>query len=204
MVVVKVQIQNPYNRRKTMNTNMIIPENIPTFDLEVSIIPNLPNCFSNRPEDGHSVCEPDDWWNMKVFAGFGDDVKRLGINPQDIELSTRSMWVNVRTTCLGIDSRSCEGTELYKFIKDKDCGEKHDYLLPDYLPEEFLDGVEEGTVKETYITKYASNPNDFTKKAIARIRWTFRQEGHRYNNFGKFGELLKKLLTRARAYRRAA
>jgi len=192
-----------------MNTNLIIPEKIATFDLEVFIIPNLPNCFSNRREDGHSVCQPDDWWNMKVFAGFGDGIKRLGIDPQDLHLSTRSMWVNVWICGLGIDnlcSHSCEDTELYKFIKDKDCGEKHDYLLPDYLPEEFLDGVEEGTVKETYITKYvrSDNYNDITKKAVARIRWTFRQGGHRYGSFGEFGELLKKLLTRARAYRRAA
>ena len=190
------------------NDKIIIPEDIPTFDLEVFIIPNLPNCFSNRREDGHSVSMPDDWYNMKVFAGFGDSIDRLGIDPQDLNLSTRSMWVNVWITGLGIDNlccQSCENTELYPFIKGKSCGIKRDNRLPDYLPEEFLRGVEEGTVKETYITKYVSYDykSGSTRRAIARIRWTFKQDGHRYHNFGKFGDLLRKLLTRARAYRPA-
>lgn len=189
-----------------MNTNLIIPENIPTFDLEVFIVPNLPNCFSNRREDGHSVCQPDSWWNMKVFAGFGDSINRLGIDPQALKVTTRSMWVNIWVSGLGIDnlsSQGCCGTELYKFIKGKPSGLTRDCFLPICLPEEFLEGVEEGSIKETYITEYvSSDSNEFTKKAVARIRWTFRQEGHRYGSFGKFGELLKKLLTRARAFRR--
>ena len=186
-------------------SKITIPENIPTFDLEVFIIPNLPNCYSSNPSDGHSVVGADGWWSMKSFVSMGDEVKRLGIDPQDLRISTRSMWVNVWIAGLGVDNLSahgCRNTGLYEFLRGKDNGLRNDYLLPNYLPEEFLQGVKEGDTKDTYITKYVGDScNDFRKEAVCRIRWTFRQSGHRYSNHGEFGELLKKLLTRARAFR---
>ena len=186
-------------------SKITIPENIPTFDLEVFIIPNLPNCYSSNPSDGHSVVGAGDWWTMKSFASHGDEVARLGIDPQELRVSTRSMWVNVWIAGLGVDNLSahgCKGTGLYDFLRGKDNGLRNDYLLPNYLPEEFLKGVKEGDTKDTYITKYVGDScNDFHKEAVCRIRWTFRQGGHRYASHGEFGELLKKLLTRARAFR---
>ena len=186
-------------------SKITIPENIPTFDLEVFIIPNLPNCYSSNPSDGHSVVGAGDWWSMKSFAMQGDEISRLGIDPQEIKLSTRSMWVNVWLTGLGVDNLSahgCRNTGLYEFLHGKDNGLRRDDLLPNYLPEEFLRGVKEGDIKETYITKYVGNGcNDFRKEAVCRIRWTFRQAGHRYASHGEFGELFESLIRRARAYR---
>lgn len=186
-------------------SKITIPENIPTFEVECFIIPNLPCCHSSNPLDGHSVVSPDDWWSMKSFVGMGDEVARLGIDPQDLRVSTRSMWVNVWIAGMGVDNLSahgCKGTELYEFLRGKDSGLRHDYLLPNYLPEEFLQGVKEGDTKDTYITKYVGdNCNDFHKEAVCRIRWTFKQSGHRYSNHGEFGDLFESLIRRARAYR---
>ena len=183
----------------TNNTNTTIP----TFELKVGIVPNLPSCFSTDPKDGNACIRPTDIYNMKIFAGFGDECSRLGIDCDKLKVTTRSMWVQVWISGFGRDNltdHGCAGTDLYQFIKDKPCGMRYDRFLPAYLPEEFLNNATEGSAVDTYITEWKGDE----KVTVAKIHWVFEQGSCRYSSFGKFNELLEKLITRARAFRRAA
>lgn len=181
--------------------NITIPENIPTFDLFVGIVPNLPHHNSEVKENGHGVVRPGTQWAIKNFMSDCEDVNRLGVDIDDINLST--MWVQVwvrdaeghNLTDHGVSRKS----EIYSAIKTDYPLIRWDNLLPGYLPETFLNGCVEGGTKITYTTKVV----DGERVATGKIVWHWDNLNFRYGSFGKFDEVFSNLIKRARAFRRS-
>lgn len=180
-----------------------IPANIPQFDLNCFVVPNLPVQFAGS-ENGHGCVGGMSAYNMRTFTGYCEACDRLGVDVyNDLEVTAKSLWIQVWIHGLGCDNltdHGCSHTELYKFLEGKSNGCRRDDLLTGELPEEFLEDAVEGGTKTTYITKWTKDG----REAVAKIVWHFDQLPYRYARFGKFEDVVSNLRKRARAYRSRA